>query len=104
MVTNNIFAGREEHPEPKPRARAPVPVWDRLSGPERHARAENAPTDRQEYTGRSNAHGREIEVSGAVVGEDHRQLNDGHLVEEAAITRTSTPQATVPALNLSIKP
>lgn len=117
MIINQIFTGREECPPPKPRTRPPVPVWDRLSGAETHARAEDTPTgwpneddtSRQDYNGRNNAHGRENEASDAVIGADHRQdekfhreLRDGRLVEDPATT--STQRTTVPVLNLSMKP
>lgn len=104
VINNQIFTGRED-PPPKPRTRPSVPVWDRLSGPEMHARAEDAPTGWENEYGRNIAHGHEIRAGGAVVGgADHRQLSDGRLAEETAITRTSTPRTTVPVLNLSMKP
>lgn len=34
VISNQVFTGREGKPPPKPRARPPAPVWDRLSGPE----------------------------------------------------------------------
>lgn len=32
VISNQVFTGREGRPPPQPRARPPVPVWDRLSG------------------------------------------------------------------------
>lgn len=32
VISNQVFTGREGRPPPQPRARPPVPVWDRVSG------------------------------------------------------------------------
>ncbi len=37
VISNRVFTGRDGKPPPQPRAKAPLPVWDRLAGQRRES-------------------------------------------------------------------
>lgn len=39
VISNQVFTGREGQPPPQPRAKPPMPIWDRLSGQPGHPEA-----------------------------------------------------------------
>lgn len=82
VISNRVFTGRNGRPPPQPRAKAPLPVWDRLAGQRRESSEATATGALGPPAGREAGRGLEEKSTGATAigssGRGHSRDGGGH--------------------------